>query len=364
MKNNILKILLLLPTLSTAEQPEIKIGALYAVSGWAAFGGEMSKYGSEFAVDEINASGGINGSKIKLIIEDTNSDNIKTINGFKKLTEVDNVSAIVGPNFAEFLEIVAPAATQSQIPIISPNGFKRDVFNKDGFIFSLLPPDELAVKPLSDKIFEMKLKKVMPIVSKNAFFQTQTDAIRNDLLSKGLVLEPDILVDGNESDFRSIILKLKSSGVDGIILSLVENSGSLPAFFKQANALKFNIQLFGIGENIENDDTVKKSLSIAENTIYNRYKKLGSPAFKENFKNRHNIETDVSSTFAYDAVYAIKTAIQQCGSSRPQIKNCLRKINFQGESGIVSFDEFGITKKNDDYTELAEVRDRKINTIQ
>ena len=52
-----------------AAQP-IKIGVAEALSGPAAQYGVSIRNGFEMAVEEINAAGGVNGSKIELVIED------------------------------------------------------------------------------------------------------------------------------------------------------------------------------------------------------------------------------------------------------------------------------------------------------
>lgn len=54
---------------ATAAQ-DIKIGVAEALSGGAAQYGVAIRNGFQLATDEINAAGGINGSKIALVIED------------------------------------------------------------------------------------------------------------------------------------------------------------------------------------------------------------------------------------------------------------------------------------------------------
>ena len=55
---------------STFAAQDIKIGVAEALSGGAAQYGSAIRNGFQLAADEINAAGGINGSKIALVIED------------------------------------------------------------------------------------------------------------------------------------------------------------------------------------------------------------------------------------------------------------------------------------------------------
>ena len=101
-----------------APEP-IKIGALFSVTGGAAWLGEPEKNSALLAVDEINAKGGINGRKIELIVEDTEGDDTKGVLAAKKLIGQDKVIAIVGPSRSGTSMAVVPIATENEVPLIS-----------------------------------------------------------------------------------------------------------------------------------------------------------------------------------------------------------------------------------------------------
>ena len=56
---------------SVAKAETIKVGAILAVTGGASFLGAPEARTLEMMVQEINATGGINGNKIELIIKDS-----------------------------------------------------------------------------------------------------------------------------------------------------------------------------------------------------------------------------------------------------------------------------------------------------
>ena len=67
-----------------AEEKEIKIGMLYPLSGPISSLGKLSVNGHKFAVDQINAQGGIKslgGAKIKLVIADTEGNCVQDRHG-------------------------------------------------------------------------------------------------------------------------------------------------------------------------------------------------------------------------------------------------------------------------------------------
>lgn len=71
--------------LGAGAAAEIKIGAAEALTGNASQYGRAIRNGFELALREINASGGINGQKLELIVEDEQGKKEEAINVFKKL---------------------------------------------------------------------------------------------------------------------------------------------------------------------------------------------------------------------------------------------------------------------------------------
>jgi hypothetical protein len=78
------------------RQQTIKIGGVYALTGKAASFGKEVKNGVDSAVDAINEKGGIEGRKLLVVSEDTQSDPKHAVSAFEKLITVDRVPAAVG----------------------------------------------------------------------------------------------------------------------------------------------------------------------------------------------------------------------------------------------------------------------------
>ncbi|MDP6562065.1 MAG: ABC transporter substrate-binding protein, partial [Candidatus Peribacteraceae bacterium] len=74
----------------------IKIGYIGPLTGEAASYGVDTLNGTELAVAEINAAGGINGRLIELITEDGRCTGTDAASAAQKLVNVDKVVAIIG----------------------------------------------------------------------------------------------------------------------------------------------------------------------------------------------------------------------------------------------------------------------------
>src|ERR1700733_9400587 len=75
---------------------EIVIGTHQDLSGPIKSWGVPVANGMKMAVDEINASGGVNGRKLRLIVEDSGYDPKKAVLATQKLIEKDKVFTMIG----------------------------------------------------------------------------------------------------------------------------------------------------------------------------------------------------------------------------------------------------------------------------
>jgi branched-chain amino acid transport system substrate-binding protein len=128
-------VLVLVPTLSMAVD-NVKIGIMLPLSGGLAKLGESSKWADQFAVDEVNAEGGIKslgGAKLELIIADTQGKPELGQTIAEQLIHRDKVDIILGcwnsavtlPASATAERYKVPFLVQSSVNMqITDRGFK------------------------------------------------------------------------------------------------------------------------------------------------------------------------------------------------------------------------------------------------
>ncbi len=118
---------------------EIRIGVVGPMSGqYSAFGGQMRR-GVQMAVKEINASGGINGEKLKLVIGDDRCDTGKGVKAAEKMAApkpVVEAPAVEAPAIEIDDTPAAPAAAKKPVATKKASGSagrstkkKKDLFN-------------------------------------------------------------------------------------------------------------------------------------------------------------------------------------------------------------------------------------------
>ena len=89
-------------TATTKNQKALKLGTLLPTTGDLSSIGQNMPKGVELAVDTINACGGVNGSEVIVIHEDSQTDPNAGISAMTKLAEIDQVAGVIGALLAAF----------------------------------------------------------------------------------------------------------------------------------------------------------------------------------------------------------------------------------------------------------------------
>ena len=97
----------------------IKLGAVYSITGAGGVYGPQSRDGAMLAVSQINSSGGVNGAKIELTVEDDASDKAQSAQKAQALIQQDNVLALLGPTLSNSAVAVHPLAESLKTPILA-----------------------------------------------------------------------------------------------------------------------------------------------------------------------------------------------------------------------------------------------------
>ncbi len=103
-----------LTSAAIAQQPPIKIGMSMAQTGGLAGGGKASQLGIEVWRDDVNAKGGLLGSKVELVVYDDKSSASETPAIYSKLLDVDKVDILFAP--------YATVPTAPLMPLVKQRG--------------------------------------------------------------------------------------------------------------------------------------------------------------------------------------------------------------------------------------------------
>jgi branched-chain amino acid transport system substrate-binding protein len=125
---------LLLSTAAYAADPgvtdtEIVIGDVNIMTGPAAFVGLGVALGSKIAAAEINAKGGVNGRKIKVVTEDDGYIPSRSFQALTKLISVDRIFALNGTSGTANVLAMMPLIDENKLPTMVTTAPSRLVYN-------------------------------------------------------------------------------------------------------------------------------------------------------------------------------------------------------------------------------------------
>ncbi len=129
----------LLGVTSTATAAEtVRFGLIMPLTGPAAVVGTQQMQGVKFAVDEVNAKGGVAGRKIELLIEDDQAKSDQAVLAFNKLVDLEHVPLAFigysGPTLA-----AAPLATRKKVLLVNAGAQSDQLATASPYLINTLP---------------------------------------------------------------------------------------------------------------------------------------------------------------------------------------------------------------------------------
>ena len=141
-------------------QAPIKIGVIQPLSGAVAASGNYVRMGAEIARDWINASGGVNGRKVELVIEDNKSDPKEAASAAEKLIVRDKVPAIMGAWGSSMTLAAMPKLEEYGVPMVVETSSAASITKRGNpWIFRISPPSEMEALGLEQYVDKLGVKR-------------------------------------------------------------------------------------------------------------------------------------------------------------------------------------------------------------
>ncbi len=324
----------------------IKIGGLFAVTGPAAFLGEPEKNTLELLVREANARGGINGSKIELVIYDTGGDVTKAVQLANKLIRNDKVAAIIGPSTTGETMAVIPIAEKEQVPLIScAAGIKiTDPVKK--WVFKTPANDHVAAEKILIQAQKLKQKNIAILTVSDSFGSSGREQLKAMAAKRGFRIVADEVYGPKDTDMTPQLTKIKSAKPDAIIC-WGTNPG--PAIItRNVKQLGIKAQLYqshGVAskkfiELASADAAQGVMLPAGKLAVFDLLKKTDPQAkllkdYNDSYRKAYGAEASTFGGYAYDGFQLIAAAISKGAVTAAQIRDGIeRGGSMVGVSGI------------------------------
>lgn len=349
--------------------PPIRIGALFAVTGPAAFLGEPERNSARMVIDEINKAGGIKGRRLELVVYDTAGDATKAVQLATKLIKDDKVVAIIGPSTTGETMAVIPVAEKEQIPLISCSAGSKITDPVKKWIFKTAQNDSLAVGRIYEFLQKTKQTNVSILTVSDGFGASGREQLKSQAAKYGITVVSDDTYGPKDTDMTAQLTKIRGSHSQAIICwgtnpgpaVIAKNARQLgiktPLFMSHGVSSKKFIDL--AGDAAEGVRLPSGKVLVCDLLPNSESQKKSLVSFVKDYQNHYKVEGDHFGGHAWDAVMLLKNAIERGAETPTAIRDQLEKTkNFCGIGGTFTYtaqDHAGLGK---DAFVLVEIKNR------
>lgn len=232
--------------LSAGAAEPIKVGWLSSLTGPLSSAAQAENQGVQFAVDEINKAGGINGRPIELLTRDTAGDPTKAVNFAQQLAFSDKVHFIIGPvNSGEGLA-TTPIVARAGIPnlvigavdeLIDPAKYPR--------AFRVINTNKQWISTANEYALNVLKKRKVAVIGDTSGYGTSSAKTATELL-KAAGIEPvySVLIDPNKTDLTDEMAKARAAGAD-IIMPWSAATGLLGRLLNARGEMGWKVPVVG-----------------------------------------------------------------------------------------------------------------------
>jgi branched-chain amino acid transport system substrate-binding protein len=307
------------------------------------------------AIEELNAKGfTINGKKVtlQLLTEDDAADPKQGAAVAQKLVDA-KVQGVIGHSNSGTTMPASRIYNAAGIPQISASA-TVPAYTRQGFkgAFRVVANDNQLGGTLgryaADKL---GAKNIAVIDDRTAYGQGVADEFIKGAKNKpGVKIVGKEFTNANATDFTAILTSIKARKPDLIFFGGMDSVAG--PMLKQMKSLGINARFMG-GDGICTDTLAKLAgdgigegrVTCAEaGGVEGKQEKVLAD-FVTRYKKKYNADFQLYAPYVYDSVMVMATAMQNAKSSDPaKYLPELKKIKYQGVTGLIQFDNYGDVK--------------------
>lgn len=327
---------------TAAVATDIPVGLYGAMSGSEASFGQATMQGVKLAAEEINASGGVLGKKIRLVVEDDQGKAEEAASAVTKLITHDNVLAIIGENSSNQSLAAAPICQANKIPMISPSSTNPNVTKKGEYIFRVCFTDPYQGKALATFVRQNLNLTSAAILrdNKNDYSVGLAEVIGAEFKRLGGKIVAEQSYSGGDADFRPQLTAIKSANPQVLFV---------PGFYTDAGQIALQARDLGIdcplvgGDGWDSPTVIAIGGKAVNGCYFSDHYFVGEPRpavhrFVGEINKRTGKNPDANSALGYDALHILVNAIAKAGSlDRKAIRDQIATTkDYDGVSGVIT----------------------------
>ncbi|UCD87295.1 MAG: ABC transporter substrate-binding protein [Desulfobacterales bacterium] len=329
----------------------IKIAGIFALTGRAAHIGTAQRDAVLIAIDEVNEQGGINGRKLEMVMEDTESTPTKAVMALKKILEAEDVAAIIGPTLTGTAMAMRGFIEQEGIPAFMHSGGdvilkaplkKDDPTSLPKWTFKSPYKAADAMGKICEHMSKHGISKIGFLYSNEGFGKDGLKNVKVQAPKYGVEVVAEEAFEPKDVDMTAQLTRMNAKGVDGIIAWTVGPAmGIIPKNVKQLGIKAPLFECHGAGDPIfwtvageagEGVMMPSTKIVVADQLPDSDPQKKKIQAYVKAYREKFNREPGTMVAYGADAAYIVVDAIKKVGADRAKIRDAIE--NTQGYLGI------------------------------
>ncbi len=328
-----------------------KVGAIFSTTGTGSSLGIPEENTVKMLESEINASGGIKGKKLQVIVYDDASDETTARNRASKLINEDKVCAIIGPTLSGTSLAIIDTVQNAKIPLVSCAASVKIVepVNERYWVFKTPQSDVLVGRKIAEYLKAKKIDKVAIITAKTPFGASGKEQLEKILPESGITIVAKEEFNEKDPDVLVQLTKIKSANPEAIVCWSISPGGAIVTR-NMKNDLKMDIPLI-MSHGVANKEYINLSGDAANGVVFPSGKllvadvlpkddpqKLTLTKYLNSYKAKFGSEPSTFGGHAWDSLMLVVNAMKKVGNDPAKIRNEIEKTKkFIGTGGVFNF---------------------------
>ena len=328
----------------------IRIGIHAPKTGFAAADGNSALLGAELAVEQANASGGVNGRKIELVVYDDQASPKEAVPVAVKLATSDKVDAAISGSYSGATRAAADVFQEYKIPYIAAYAVHPGITRAGKYVFRSSFVGEVQGRAGAKLVGEsLGKKKVSVLTLKNDFGKSLVAGFKDAAPLFGIDVISEYEYSIKDRQFGPIIAKIKSDNPDAIYATGYFFTAG--PFVSQLRAAGVDTVVIG-QEGYDSQKFIEIAGKAANGVIISTSLDRGSDNaetvdFIRKFEAKAGYKADMVAASGHTAVKALVEAMRKAGSAeRDAVRRMLHEVNIEASTGTIAFNALGEVKKD------------------
>lgn len=330
--------------ITASAQDRIKVGEFASLTGGNASFGQSSHKGTQLAIDDINAAGGVLGKPLQLITEDDQSLAGQPATIVQKLIAQDKVVAVLGEVASSKSLEAAPICQENHIPMISPASTNPKVTEIGDYIFRVCFIDPFQGTVMAKFALAQGWKKIAVLTDvKQDYSVGLADFFTRYLRDHGGEIVKEQKYSSGDKDFRAQLTSLKAAEPDAIFVPGYYAEVALIG--RQARLLGLKAPLLG-GDGWVGDSLLKVAGHALDGSFFSCHFSADDQnpvvqAFVKKFHDKYGEPPDDMAALGYDSAMILAEAIKRAGTTEgDKLRDAIAATrNHPGITGNITLDE-------------------------